>query len=70
MRECPVSCVKRHRKCHYSSQRPEKLRISYNVGRLRLFLQNITFTYDLANGTAQNNLNGMHVNRQCISNDN
>jgi hypothetical protein len=32
-----------------------------NVGHLRLFLQNITYTYDLANGTAQNNLNRMHV---------
>jgi hypothetical protein len=35
-----------------SSQRPEKL---------RLFLQNTTCTYDLAIGTAHNNLNGMHA---------
>jgi hypothetical protein len=32
-----------------------------NVGSLWLFLQNITHTYNLAKGTAQNNLNGMQV---------
>jgi hypothetical protein len=32
-----------------------------NISRLRLFLQNITCTYDLANGIAQNNLNRMHI---------
>ena len=32
-----------------------------NVDRLRLCLQNITCTSDLVNGTAQNNMNRMHV---------
>ena len=50
---------------------PKNYELHTNVGRLRLFLQNITCTYDLANGIAQNNLNSMHffVNKQRNWND-
>jgi len=34
-----------------------------NAGHLRQFLQNFPCTYDLANDTAQNNLNRMYVLR-------
>ena len=40
---------------------PKNYEFRTNVGRLRLFLLIITCTYDLANGTAQNNLNGKQV---------
>ena len=40
---------------------PKNYGFHSNVGRLRLILQNITCTYDLANGIAQNNLNSMQV---------
>ena len=40
---------------------PDDCEFHSNVYRLRLFLQNISCTYDLANGTAQNNVNGIHV---------
>ena len=40
---------------------PKNYEFHTNVGRLRLFLQNIAFTYDLANDITQNNLNRMHV---------
>ena len=36
---------------------PKNYEFHTNVGRLRLFLQNTTCTYDLVNGTAQNNMN-------------
>ena len=40
---------------------PDNYEFHTNVNRLRLFFQNITCTYDLANGIAQNNLNSMQV---------
>jgi hypothetical protein len=40
---------------------PDNYEFHTNVGRLRLFVQNIKCTYDLANGKAKNNVNGMHV---------
>ena len=40
---------------------PDNYEFHINVSRLRLFLQNIKCTYDLVNGTAQNNLKRMHV---------
>ena len=40
---------------------PKNYEFHTNVGRLRLFLQNIACTYKLANGGAQNNLNEIHV---------
>ena len=45
---------------------PKNYEFHTNVGRLRLFLQNITFTYDLANSTAQNNLNRMQLKREIL----
>ena len=40
---------------------PKNYEFYTNVGRLPLFLQDKIYTYDLANGIAQNNLNRMHV---------
>ena len=51
---------------------PKDYELHTNVGRLRLFLQKKTFTYDLANSIARNNLNRVHVfdNKQRNWNDN
>ena len=40
---------------------PKNYEFHTNVGRLQLFIQNKTCTYDLANGIAENNLNRMHA---------